>query len=299
MLTDTEWQVAPVDRTPLGQLVSRLGAKTQPVRPPKGGLLPAFLRLADESDDAIAAFATKYGLLLLCPTHGLPRGHVAECPEPRTVNTPTMGYADLIADWRMWASRFRGTVGLAQSVLRNEQVSSRDVDEALGGLPDWSNVAASLRPPLHDHERFQMQERSGSGEWQPYRPPPWTKPTRLEQAFQVQRWMNYLLAAARVGRRIARDPKTHRFSLVDGINPACPLFSVLTMELAGACTGLTSQARCANCSAVFRPRTSAERYCPRCRKDGARLKLAQQKLRAARRAKGLTARGTKPVRSDR
>src|SRR5689334_8474090 len=84
--------------------------ETKLASPPKGGLLPVFLRLHTGPDSQIEAFAKAYGLLLLCEPHRLPAGHSADCERPRVeLIERKSGPVDDISDWRLWSRRFHGT----------------------------------------------------------------------------------------------------------------------------------------------------------------------------------------------
>jgi hypothetical protein len=204
-------------------------------------------------------------------------------------------FTEGIADWRRWSRRFLGTVGLAQHIAAGQRVRPDDAEDVFAEIPEWRDTLDLLRrPPRPSVEMF--IRNSPDGDYQPYEPPAWEPPTPLVQVHAIQSWLNTLMVSAGVRRRVQRDPKRLSLELVDGVNPACPLFSALVLELAMVCTGVQSQARCRACRKAFQPRTQLEKYCAACRRSGARLRLAQQKLRDTRRARGLTARGTMPQR---
>lgn len=134
------------------------------------------------------------------------------------------------------------------------------------------------------------------------RPSKWRPASPKVARHLLASWLNFLMASAGIGRRVHlwRDG---RLSLIDGQHEGCPLFGRLVIDLAGACTGIATQARCASCGEGFKPKGRAQRYCATCRRKGARLKFAQRALRERRRKAGLSARGLplagtkRPIRS--
>lgn len=234
------------------------------MHPPRGGLLYEFIALRDATGREIHRFAKRYGLLGVCGTHGLPCGHAGgQCSEPKIVDfSGGPAFTEDLRHWRRWALRFTGTVGLAQSVDRGTLVTADDVEAALGGVEAVATIAARLRSGL----------------------------PLVTQAHQLALWLNYLMWIADCRRQVVLRNRGRMLQIGDGINPAAPLISALTVELSGVCCARGGTlALCKGCTRPFRPRTRGVFYCRGCQTR--RVTLNQQRRRARLRAEGKSARG--------
>ena len=131
------------------------------------GCLPEFVRLTDASDEQIAGFARRRGVLGFC-VHGLPGAHavcppawcagLVPCPQ-RTAELagfpggriwPSEWYFDKIDDWRKLAREFKAVMAIAISLEERQPTnpadwfplfssSGRDREEFIrrGGPQEW------------------------------------------------------------------------------------------------------------------------------------------------------------------
>jgi hypothetical protein len=299
-------------------------AEKRRARVPASRLLGAFCNLGrmavstKQRRGEIHRFARQFGLLGLCEKHRVPAAGCRHgCPlwQWKDQEGIECGAVDALRDWVLWARRFEGTVRLARTINKAQQPRPADVEEAFLEVEGWQARRDLFRDPTHDlqaryiHDdgseemraplRFHLSRLLADGTTQPLSRRHWERQGPAIEAFNLRRWLNELLELAAVQRRVVagRGPN-QLLAITDAFADSCPLFGTLVVELIGACTGVASQARCANlsCQRGFRPTHQNQRYCARCRKAGVPLKLAQQNRRNRLRAEGKSARG-RPLRS--
>ena len=287
LITGLAWEV-PSTKLRGDWLVSSEWTVEQRVSMPKTGLLRRFCNLSSSQNDAIHRFAKRYGPLRLCEQHRLPQGHpqLERCDARRV--SGDMSTAESVDDWRRWARRFVGTLGMAGAIHGRRRIAAVDVRDALDGLSNWEGTAGRLSPP-HVIAGV-LIEPNGTETPEPL--PDWQPPSVNEQFLHLARWLNFLMAISGVGRRVEKVARRHQLALLDGFSPACPLFGTLVLELVATCSDVRTVARCVHCGTAFTPAARTQRYCPKCRDPKVRWRRAQQRRRAALRAKGRTARGT-------
>jgi hypothetical protein len=94
-------------------------------------LLLAFIRLADASDDDVAAFSRDHGLLFLCRQHGLPLSHsrvlIAVGAEMSQCDVPG-GRRPYVRtdDVRRWARQFRAVMNVAARLHNGKPAAELD-----------------------------------------------------------------------------------------------------------------------------------------------------------------------------
>ena len=149
-------------------------------------LLDAFLRLESGTDEAILAYAQRWGPLWLCDAHDLPFRHDAECrtfrdfedvseEELQRASQPeeqgkfhfaTAWFQERLDGWRALTTQMRATLRIARRVHDGLAADDRDWDtlpslrEVLVGL-----VTPGLEDPLASTEDYtnvdELEQRSG------------------------------------------------------------------------------------------------------------------------------------------
>ncbi len=312
LIIGTKWEVPPIDLHSDAHgrdlLVARWSDKRNFAKVPKGGLLKRFCNLKDASPQRIHRFARKFGLLYLCPEHGLPQWHPpqetnASACIARILDTTFEQYDD-VADWRLWASRFASAAALTRTITAGgDTPSSVDVEAVFTGLGrKWEEIADLLRRPAWYDIPLRIAEFKDD-EWVERAPPEWRRQSSEVQLFHLLRWLNWLLAMSQIRRAIVqlsfgpqrRPGSPFSLAVVDGCSQGTPLFGAIVNELAAQCADVQTLGRCQNtsCGKAFKPSRITDQYCARCRRSPRiQWRLAQTRRRARLRSEGKTARGT-------
>lgn len=290
LITGLAWSVPPIELRDGAWLVGSWSVDRL-AKVPAGGLLRSFCRLKNATPQRIAKFAQQYGLLHLCQEHSLPQWHQPEC-SARSFSKSSFQPCDDIKDWWRWAKRFEATVEIARAILNRVVPKARDVDDALGGLgPRWDDVADLLRRPAWMDLSASRVAPNGTVVQMPQH---WEDQPPEVQIFHLAAWVNALLLTAHVGSRVVQPLGQHSLAVVDGFSEGTPLFGALAIEVAAACAGVRTIARCRNCRDGFVPARASAVYCRKCRRPTIRWRLAQRARRAGFKKGGLTARGSRP-----
>lgn len=211
-------------------------------------LLIEFVDLADKNDDAIAAFARKWGLLHPC-AHNVPRTHPPLVGEFRTgpfcdtVDGGAVAGLEPLAVWRVWASMGRAVV----------RVASQHRLGSNGDAADWS----FLVPEDQVHTVV-----GGS-----------LDVAKARLATVVEIWLR--IGAVQPKVDLLRPP--HLF--VSGVD----LFGAIALQLAMVVTSSTGVSFCSGCGSAYSPthQPAARRrhYCDGCRDDGVPVRDASSAYR--------------------
>lgn len=221
------------------------------VKPP---LLIDFINLAPRSDQRIAAFARKWGLLHPC-AHNIPRTHPPLPGEARrgpfcdTVDADAIAGIEPLAVWRAWAL-------MGQAVIR---IKSRQTITTTGGIEtngdrdDWRMLVPE------DQVRAVIDGT--------------LEAAKVRLAFVVEMWLRIGAVQLRVD---ARKPPHLAVSGVD-------LFGAIALQLAMVVASTTEIAFCAGCgrahAPAHRPHASRNNYCPACRAAGVPVRDASAAYR--------------------
>jgi hypothetical protein len=230
-------------------------------------MLRHFLELAEDEDDAIAAYAGNNGLLHVCP-HGIPGFHHSEAPGSIVIR------------------RFF-TVGAKRTAASDRTCSSYAwFDVAAEPLSTWRNFSRSCRALLEAaaavHSR-RLPERNSFARLTGINPAQDDQLEALLPTLQVALAgvIDQLLAAygVRLEFSWAVGPPELAFA-------TSTLTSALVLDLASACAKSSGIAICTNCSRPYvparKPASGRRRYCESCRKQNAPLRDAQRDSRARR-----------------
>jgi hypothetical protein len=193
-------------------------------------LLPAFLRLAEASDEAILAFARRWGMLGLCH-HGLPTFHDKSFDvfNHRTLDDGSTcwfeGRREATSAWRHYASRARGLVALSVRLRSgsgvDDDAAEREYQDAVSRISVVTSVERVGDP---DGKRHKLGDLVAN---------------------EIRRWLD----VGRVGLRVQWTG--------DGFVPVLEsdypfLFGALTGRLFLAVAG-HSVALCHHCGGLFQP----------------------------------------------
>lgn len=119
---------------------------------PPAGLLEAFAGLSDESDDAIVAFAARFGPLRLCAIHRRPHGVEGEvrCP-PEIVDGDSEPWpasdalrVESFDLWRTYAAKVRALLQVGAALRIGEAPASDQLFSALGNPTGVSSDIANV-----------------------------------------------------------------------------------------------------------------------------------------------------------
>lgn len=219
---------------------------------PGPGMLERFASLCTADNDAILAYAKRWGALEICG-HGLPRGHPPTegmqrttyfCEEryPGSERMRPIGHLEPIRVWRYTSRRFHAVLDLAAGMW--------DEPPSVGLPATWTILGKG--PPSD----LGMARRTLAGQ------------------------VNFYLQIGQVRPWAATDPPYIRIGGHD-------LFGALAVQLLLATSRSSGWAVCSVCAGPYAPtrRPAAGRlnYCPRCRETGAANRLAARNYRAKKR----------------
>jgi hypothetical protein len=238
----------------------------------RGDVLWPFVRLASADDEAILAFATRWGVLDLCEEHALPSAHRPNeagydyrqwTDLTERYGTPEMElsaacrpeiwetgwYGERVDLWRAWARHWRSAC-----LLLIELAAGR-----AGASENWRDLWDNLQNPGvgRDFARFPIDvQRSALADW-------------------VGTW----LEQSRVRLDVAWE-RGYRLQLA----PSAGLSGVLAAQFAAVMSSDTGHsARCSRCGEPYgaerKPRSDKKTYCRSCRPEVER----QYKRESARR----------------
>lgn len=237
-----------------------------------------FVELADASDAAILNFAKRWGILGFCK-HWLPLTHEARtasrlryqwCEPERDRQTRIEGGGwDRLSLWREYASEARAILEFAIAALEGRRVEYRLVEWVVYRNKDARSPAVpKVRASWAVVSRGVMRWL----EWGDVRPV--LVPDRGPSDSRACS-IRYSGAATAVE--------------VNGLRPECfRLFGALALELMQAVSRDTIAAHCrGDCGGrIFERTRSNQVYCERCRKNGARVRMAQQRRYRKRKTGG-------------
>lgn len=223
----------------------------------KSPLLIDFVTLAERSDQQIAAFARKWGLLHPC-AHNMPRTHPPLPGEARrgrfcdTVDPDAVAGAEPLAVWRLWSSMGQAVIRIAS----RQSIGTTDGVETNGDLSDWQMLLPNDQ--IRGVTSGTLDAAKG----------------RL--ATVVEMWLRIGAVQPRV------DPLKPPHLVVSGVD----LFGAIALQLAMVVTSTTGLAFCAGCGNAFvpnrRPAARRRRYCETCREVGIPLRDASAAYRGRR-----------------
>jgi len=211
-------------------------------------LLIEFVDLADKTDDAIAAFARKWGLLHPC-AHNVPRTHPPLVGEFRTgpfcdtVDAGAVAGSEPLAIWRVWASMGRAVV----------RIASQHRLETNGEQTDW---------------RFLLPEDQGQTVAEGS-----LEVAKARLATVVEVWLRIGAVQPKV------DPLRPPHLFVSGVD----LFGAIALQLAMVVTSSRGLSFCSGCGSAYSPthQPTARRrhYCDDCRDAGVPVRDASAAYR--------------------
>jgi predicted RNA-binding Zn-ribbon protein involved in translation (DUF1610 family) len=243
-----------------------------------GTLLFDFMALSEAQTASVATFASRFGMLGVCPSHGRPIGHspnatlaalmrgddldcraVADAWEARV-------YEERADDWRLWAGRFR---------LVFERIS-----ELKRGLKTGREMPASF---VCGYSRARADA---------------TSPRILSRGAlwgQVADTVNVWLRDSGLGPALVIG-KDERAAIEMRASPQFA-FPILALQLLLFATGGQQVATCSACGRVFaarrRPQAGRDSYCPACGKTAAD-RAAARRSRAKARSRNSSTRNLLP-----
>ncbi len=277
---DAAWQDAvgedaSSDDTPLEDATALEESLAMWSRPPID-CLSRFTRLADGSDESIAKFAARWGILSICD-HGVPSSHDPYCRPLGEMDGGSAGWFgwEPIHIWRIYARRARAFLSIAAALRNDQQPSEADWRIIVGGPLTY----AQMMPPHYDLLAFDpVSRRFGS-----------TARHGEVLADYVTGWLD--LAGLRPEMRWRAGDGVPHIELVPawaGIYDASPsLFGTLAIQVAAALTSRTGLYRCTECKETYeprnrRPRHDRDAYCPDCSANGAPKKSWARRSRTQR-----------------
>jgi hypothetical protein len=229
---------------------------------PGRAVLGGFLKLTKASDEGIARYAGRWGMLQLCASHGEYFGHKSGC-RPKYLDWNRRTAREPIEAWRRHVRLARAIVNVATS-LRND----RPVE-----FSDWSIMIGWGNPTTNPKEEKSF--------------PLWDKVTHTRTlVIQVNRWIQF----SRVQPQLVWEPygEPHIDFAEEPIVNAISLFGVLGLQLLHAVTASFGFAFCARCDQIYFPekrrpaRGNRNHFCKKCGKKGSWL-LSKRRLRRAQR----------------
>lgn len=211
-------------------------------------LLVRFASLSDADDEAVLAFAQKFGTLQLCE-HQLPFAHSTDCTRAfAPVIRPGRRYVEPVDRWRHFAREARALVEIAATLHSRK----------LPGAGLWRDV-------------FTTQPRWWKD--QPWSVPWWERGIKIDRlvlAVRVREWLQLGDVRLRFGWSHA-DPSLDL--------EAGGLFGELAIRLALTTLAKGSITTCSACGRPYvpsrQPRADQQRYCAVCRKSGADRRYAR------------------------
>ncbi len=229
----------------------RARVATEPTEPGPG-MLERFASLCRADNDAILAYAKRWGALEICG-HGLPRGHPPTegmrrttyfCEEryPGSERMRPIGHLEPIRIWRNESLRFRAILDLAAGLW--------DEPTSVGSPATWKII--------------------GKGQ-----------PSDIETAHRtLVAQVNFFLQLGQVRPWAATTPPYIRIGGHD-------LFGALAVQLLLATSRSSGWAVCSACAGAYAPtrRPAAGRlnYCPSCRETGTANRIAARNYRLRKR----------------
>jgi hypothetical protein len=247
---------------------------------PKDGMLTAFLRLSDASDQEIAAYARRWGVLGLC-THGLPCSHnqylfgfddgIGFCLPvilPRSQGSP-FWFQEPLELWRAWSRK-------AQALL-NIAVQLNQGNRAL--WEDWNVIKEIRTSGLTDSKGIPAEARRLA----------WMKDItseRKEMSEELDTWISRGQVRPRASWNTSathsRTPVAWRFS-PDTVSRGPNLFGLLALNIVHTIAG-SGSAVCSACARSYprdrRPDPGRRNYCEECRAKGMPERDAAREYRA-------------------
>jgi hypothetical protein len=238
---------------------------------PARGCLSRFVKLADASDEEIAAFAGQWGVLGFCAEHDLPGAHGSCYPNYKLAVGDW--FHDPTDKWRALARRLRAILRVADALLKGQLRSVKDWEALWPGMgkraedPHWWTGGEVEAQNLVAAAVTSLVAKSGIA------PCVWWHPTKRRYEFGLD------LGGSAVPKASAQ-PRRAPF-----IWPRGSLYPVLIAQLAAAVTG-GKLTRCAweGCREPFdwaaagyrrQPRSNVGAYCSEeCRKEARRAQKA-------------------------
>lgn len=222
------------------------------------GMLEQFVRLADASDEEIAAYARRWGVLGLCEAHHRPMTGLTGPFHAKARGHSRCGFMSVnrepIAAWRRLARLVRSVMLLA---------AARDDPDELRRAQNWRGIGAARREALPEDAALAARD--------------------VREL--VRMIVGRLLVAGDV--RIMPDYWGGTGLTAGGYG----LLGALALELATVVTGTPAFAFCSSCSRAYtptrRPSAGRRRYCPGCRAAHQDRRDAQSASRTRARTKAL------------
>ncbi|SRR6266567_1860881 len=249
------WTVHPEDVTS--------EVRSNPWRRTESPMLRQFLELADADDNTIAAYASNWGVLWICP-HGLPGWHTAEAPRLAYVR------------------RFFGAPE-PRPAMDSHCANMAWIDERTEPIATWRHSSASARALLEATAALHMN-----------RPPNEAaraclgivEGVKADDATDLQ--LARLVVGGTVDVLLSGLAVRLEFLWTQGtpqLSFATRTFaSALALDLALAASRSRGIATCSSCSQVYfptrNPRAWGRHYCSTCRAKGIPLRDAQRDHRA-------------------
>lgn len=199
------------------------------------GLIGKFMDLRSADDAKVFQFAKKWGALHLCPEHGLPYGHSAQC---QAFPGGDEG-RESCDDWRALAGYFYALLKLAISIS----------EKGIGTEPDW-NTAAQYS------SRMLGLGASASPWWQFNHPA--TRKARVllaREHFRMQ--ITHLIGFGQITFQFRWDERSESFQIRPNVWLQSPnLFSLLVFQflpIAANPEGTVGYAACKGCGQPYLP----------------------------------------------
>jgi hypothetical protein len=275
----TQWRIPDSIELKEGKLWYANESRSISARP---GLVEEFLGLVSASDEQIADFARRWGMLHLCGEHGLPERHLQyphwiysgqTIEDPQWLfcsrrGAPVGPFSESIDAWRSLARQWKATLDVASFLQRRELPR----DEV------W-RVAFNLdSEPSEDfrHVKYLYD----------YTVPQSVSHAKKKLGLRLNQWIE--LGRVRPYVETNVDHLRITFGSYD-------LFGAIAIQLALVATRTEGLAMCSVCGRAYpptrRPRSDQRNYCPTCRKDGADRRNAHVNYALKGQAQRLSQRG--------
>lgn len=233
------------------------------------GFLENFVELEEATDEEIAVFAERWGVLLICE-HGFPSTHA---PAPWPFNSDAV--VPLFDD---------GTAADLEMPRGCRPLSSPDGGN-MEPMGVWRILSRQFKAALDVAARLHWGEKGPQGAWQHLGGPP--APIGTDDGVETEK----LYLGAFVENMLQMGDVRIGFSWADNVSEvdlvAPSMFSALAMQLALAVSRSDGLAICSNCARPFipsrRPKPSQRRYCAICTRDKVPVRDASRAYRARKR----------------
>jgi hypothetical protein len=226
-------------------------------------ILEKFITLSTASDEAILAYAKKWGVLGLCEEHGLPYTHNQPSLDGRggcfwhSADESGRFFMEPLDEWRRYSRAAHALIQIAAAIAL--------------GKPGPEEAWLIFFPQFNGSLQL-----TGS-------PEKVAKPWLIDSRFHFQRLIDGWIKAGDVGPHFHWNKNTKQWQ-IDLTGRGCPnLFGLLSIQLMLAVAQKDGFAICSACHKSYipekQPPANRRRYCQNCRKNGVSRRDAQRDCR--------------------